>query len=79
MSNLAISGTYWADNYVNEILLNNNQVNLSVACLPHCYSGAGTSFSIPVGSTFFQPGVNTLQFIVYNEGGTRTTIGRVWR
>jgi len=69
MGDLAINGTFWADNYVNGLLLNNNALNVSYACLPHCYSGTGTSFSAPAGSTFFKQGVNTLTFIVWNEGG----------
>ena len=60
-STASITGKYWEDDFVTDILINTTDTGLSQN--GGNTNGAGQSFSITSG---FIPGVNTLTFIVYN-------------
>lgn len=63
LSQLALAGTFWADNSVLEIFLNGNVISGSGGT----FDGSGTAFGTTTAS-FFQNGANTLTFRVRNDG-----------
>ena len=70
LSQLALAGTFWADNSVLEIFLNNNLITGSGGT----FNGSGTAFGT-TNASFFQQGANTLTFRVKNDGPAATQPG----
>ncbi|MBU0824503.1 MAG: PEPxxWA-CTERM sorting domain-containing protein [Alphaproteobacteria bacterium] len=70
LSQLALSGTFWADNSVAQIFLNGNLINGSGGT----FSGNGTAFGTTTAS-YFVNGANTLTFRVLNDGPAGTQAG----
>jgi len=67
LSQLALAGTFWADNSVVQIFLNNNVITGSGGT----FNGSGTAFGTTTAS-FFREGANTLTFRVRNDGPAAT-------
>jgi hypothetical protein len=73
--NIAVTGTYWADNSVTTILMNNN---FGTTCsTPSCTCSTSLCFKIP-GTPFafnhntLRTGLNTLTIVVQNDGPSWT-------
>lgn len=70
LAQLALAGTFWADNSVLQIFLNGTVISGSGGT----FSGSGTAFGT-TNASLFQTGANTLTFRVRNDGPNGTPGG----